>query len=83
MARFYFDTHIRGKVHRDYDGSEYPDAETAIHAAKVGAAEYVSDRIAHGRAADHEEKLVRTENGEIVARFMITDTLDVMLPPKA
>jgi hypothetical protein len=75
MPRFYFDTNIHGKVHRDPDGEVYADASAAVHEAKAGAAEYLADIIARSGTPDHEKKLVRAESGEIVARFLITDPL--------
>jgi hypothetical protein len=82
MPRFYFDTDLRGEVHRDEEGQEFADASAALHDAKVGAAEYVADIIARGGTPDHEEKLVRDESGDIVARFVITDPLAAAIPEK-
>ena len=80
MARYYFDTVIDGKLHLDDEGEEFADAESAIQAAKVGAAEYVADLVAHGHTPDHEVKLVRGEDGNIAARFVILDAFGVALP---
>lgn len=82
MPRFYFDTNIRGKVHRDEDGGDYADSSAALHDARVGAAEYVADIIARGGTPDHEEKQIRAESGEIVGRFMITEPLAAAIPEK-
>jgi hypothetical protein len=80
MPRFHFDTNIHGELHLDEEGAEYPDVSSAVHAAKSGAAEYLADKIAHGRSPDDEEKIVRAEDGKIVAPFMIYDAFGGPIP---
>jgi hypothetical protein len=80
LPRFYFDTSLHGRVHLDLEGEEYPDAPSAVQAAKFGAAEYIADQIAHGGSPDDEEKLIRTEDGKIIARFRALDMLGEVIP---
>ena len=63
MPRFYFDTSLRGQVHLDLEGEDYPDAPSAVQAAKFD-----------------EEKLIRAEDGKIIARFRALDMLGEVIP---
>lgn len=81
MPRFYFDTKIGPDLHVDHEGEEYSDPESAILVAKLAAAEYAADKVAHGQPIDHEEKLVRNEYGEVIDQFMLIDALSTAMPP--
>lgn len=80
LPRFYFDTILDGQVYHDLQGEEYLDAPSAVQAAKFGTAEYIADRIAHGGSPNDEERLIRTQDGEIIARFRVLDMLGEVIP---
>jgi hypothetical protein len=78
MRRFFFDTKVHDSVFRDPEGAEFATAEEALRHALEEAAAYAGDRLAHGRDLDDEMKLLRSENGEVVAQFTFREALQRM-----
>lgn len=75
MPRFFFDTQLDDSVFKDPEGADFATPEEALHQALEDAAAYAGDRLAHGLPLDDEIKLLRSESGEIIARFTVREAL--------
>ena len=75
MPRFYFDTKLNGSVFEDPEGADFETLAAAKHEALAAAAAFTAERLLRGNKIQDEEKIVRSENGETVARFKMRDAL--------
>ena len=78
MPRFFFDTKIKETVFEDTEGADFETVEQAVQRSLEDATEFAGNRMSHGDAIDGEEKIIRSEAGEIVARFTIEDAVRKM-----
>ena len=73
MAKFYFDTKIRGHSHADTVGTSFDTAEAAMAEARVAAAEIAKDCIKRGGLPDAVDVVVRDETGQSVGSVAIRE----------